>query len=224
MTKTKLPFAMLVAMLAFAAPSYAATLTFDNETAATGNVTYNGTTTVVGTNITFDDFDVTGAPVNNGDYFCEACLLNFTSGNNTDETLPNFEWAGPGTITITGTVRTAPAGAIIATGTLLTGTFSSLSALFNTATGQMSLQGLGTDSKHADLLSFFQITNPGSFTSTNIASANCIPSNATAAFNCAVTEADVQNINPNQVVPEPATLMLFGLGLAGAAAVRRRRQ
>ena len=197
-------------------------LTFDNEGAATGNLTYNGTTTVTGTNITFDDFDVSGAPVDNGDaIFCEACVLNFTSGNNTDETLPVYEWGGPGTITISGTIGPAPAGAIIATGTLMTGTFSSLSGTFGA--GSLGLVGLGIDTKHADILSFFQILNPGTFTSTNIASANCTPA-AGGAFNCAVTEADTQNLSPNQVVPEPATLILFGLGLAGAGRMSMRRR
>jgi hypothetical protein len=214
MTKTKYASAMLVALLAFTAPSYAATLTFDNETAATGNVAYGGTGgSVVGTTITFDDFDVTGAPVNNGD---------FTSGINTSEVNP-YTWTGPGTATITGTIINPIGGAVIATGTLMTGTFNLLTATFNPATGQMTLVGLGTDTKNADLLSFFQITNPGAFTSTNISTGPCVP-DAAGAFNCAVTEADVQNVNANQVVPEPATLVLFGLGLAGAGVTMRRRR
>lgn len=224
-TTTKYAFVMLAALLAFATPSFAALLTFDNEGTIAGNVTYSGSGSVTGGSITFDDFDVSGAPVNNGDFACVGCVLTFTSGANTDETLPAFEWGAgtPNSVTITGTIQTN-GGAVIATGTLLTGSFSSMTGTFNTATGQLSLVGLGVDEKNSAILAFWQITNPGAMTSTNIASSNCIPNVTTGAFNCTITEADVQNVNPNQVVPEPATLLLFGLGLAGAGRMTMRRR
>jgi hypothetical protein len=224
MTKTKYALAMLVAVLAFATPSYAALLTFDNSGTTSGTVTYSGSGSVTGAAINFDIFTVSGAPVNNGSFTCSTCVLTFTSGSNTDETLPVFEWGAgaANSVTITGTILEG--ATVRASGTLLSGSFTSMSGTFNTSTGQLSLVGLGTDTKDDEILSFWQVLNPGAMTSTNIAAQNCTPNGTTGAFTCTITEADVQNVNPNVVVPEPATLLLFGLGLAGAGRMTMRRR
>src|SRR5689334_18100176 len=103
--KLKTTFGAIAILLSAAVPARAAAiLTFSTDAAVqSGTIAYSGSGAATGTSITFDDFDVAGAPANNGDYFCEACVLNFTTGANFDETLPTFEWNGGGSFTITGT-------------------------------------------------------------------------------------------------------------------------
>ena len=189
-----------------------------------GTLSYNGTGgPLVGTNIVFQQVTGIGTPLENGTVLtCSPdCTLNFTTGNNTVETATGYVWAGGGTFTLTGTLFDGATE--IASGTLLTGTFTGtlLSPGGSLSGAQFGFLGLGTDSKDPDLLAFFGLTGYDlSFTNTEIGS-SCIQNSTTLALACNVSEADL--INTATPVPEPSTMLLFGLGLVGLGVWGRKR-
>jgi hypothetical protein len=206
------------------------TIHFDDAGDASGTVSYGGaggpmTATITGIDIvTFEDDSDANPPV---DLTCVDCVLTFTTGNNTLEALipggpNNWLFSGGGSFVITGTIMDG--ATVVATGTLLEGVFNGANASQNANPGVMTIGGSGPDTKNADLLAYFGVTNDDfTFGTTDITANSCSSNASTGAFSCNVAEADVTNTNEPSTVPEPGLLSLFGLGLMGAGSAARKR-
>jgi hypothetical protein len=209
-----------------------AVLTFD-QTVDGGTIEYSGGGDfVTGTNVAFDLLVATATPLNAGTYGCSGCLLNFTTGANTSNTVlvagtRNYTWAGGGSFVLTGTVFNPADLSVIASGTLLTGSFNSaqgLSVVLGTANDDIiNFIGQGTDTKHPDLLAFFGIDPDSPFNYSNFEGSGQGTVGAGGSFNGVVDEADLINTESPDEVPEPASALLLLLGLGSIAAARMRR-
>jgi hypothetical protein len=194
-------------------------LTFD-QTVDAGTLTYNGTTgPLKGSGIRFDIITGIDTAANDGvTLSCVSCFLNFETGPNLSHVLPTYEWAGGGYFKLTGTAKNG--STTIASGTLLEGTWDApvlglrMGSLFN-------VTGFGTDTKHAGLLSFYNLpTIPFTFANSEL---SAITSGSGVGFTATVNEADLTNMGDTTPTPEPTTILLFGVGLAGLVGYRWRQ-
>ena len=165
---------------------------------STAHIDYaGGLDPLVGSGIVVDSVVGLGTPLNDGVGLpCVDCTLDFTTGAN----IGGWNWAGGGSITITGF------GCV----SLMSGSFDSASVLDEG--NNFKIAGAAfTDTKDSNLTTFFGLpsgaTWSGNFGLTFFASG--LP--AGAAFSSSlVTSGDVTN-----TIPEPASLLLLGSGLIG---------
>jgi PEP-CTERM motif len=194
-------------------------LIFD-QGAGAGTLSYSGGNgTLKGTGILFDSIIGLDTAANSGmSLSCVSCFLNFETGANLDNSLPTYEWAGGGYFKLTGTAKDGIT--TVASGTLLEGTW--VGSVSGARQGSLfNVSGFGTDTKHAGLLDFFDLPSvPFSFSNSELSS---ITSRSGGGFTANVIEADLANMAPT-ATPEPATILLFGAGLAGLVSYRWRRQ
>jgi len=201
--------------LALALPS----IIFDTTPGgAGGTLTYDGAGgPAVGTNIQFVNIEGVDSPANSGVVLaCVDCVLNFTTGANLVEGPPQYTWAGGGSFVLTGDVPALGLDDAV----LLSGSFTGTPNTPGLAAAGASalFLAIGTDVKNADLAGFYGFTsNDFVFANTEIA-LNTFTPGADGAFSAVPNQADLIN-----AVPEPATLLLLGSGLAGLAWIGRRR-
>jgi len=202
-------------------------LDFNIGAPTSGTISYaGGSSDLIGSNIEVDNVVGLSTPTNsNVISVCVSCVLNFTSGTlagaGGSNQNNNGWWSfGPGgTITITGGVQLQGGTDISPGSTLLSGTFNSAFVQDLGVNGFKVTFGSFSDTKHADLLSYYGLT-PGTpfqgaltllFASVNSGVGGAFTS--TTVFSGTVVNAPV---------PLPAAAWLFGTGVVGLWATRRK--
>jgi hypothetical protein len=209
----------LAAAVLLSTTAHAAILKFDDPTLPGGTVTYDGAGgPAIGDDILLQSIQGLGTPLNDGvTLACDGCLLDFTTGVNITEGPVLWNFSSGGTITLTGAVPALglPAGTL-----LLSGVFSGTPNEITSGDGFGLFAAIGTDVKNETLATFFGL-NPLDFTfgTTNIQTDTTV--GADGSFSGTVVNADLNNTQAVAVVPNPSTLLLFGLGLLLTPVVRR---
>ena len=213
---------MLVVLALLLAPSMALavpTIVFDTTPGgAGGSLTYDGAGgPLVGADIVFVEIQGDGTPLNNGVTLqCTDCTLNFTTGANTQEGPSQWIWDGGGTFTLTGDIAALGLDdAVLVSGTF-TGTPNTPGLVSTDSTALFV--SIGIDTKHTELASFYGLGTEFKFANTEIA-LGTFTDLPDGSFSATPNQADLVNT----AVPEPATLLLLGSGLAGVGAFNRRR-
>ena len=207
---------LLLPASAFAVP----TLVFDTVPGgAGGTMTYDGAGgPLIATNIAFVEIMGVDTPANSGGVLaCTNCLLNFTTGANTQEGPPGWVWDGGGNFTLTGDVPSLG----LTGATLISGSFTATDNTPGLAASDVTALffAIGVDSKDPTLASFFGLTPTGfTFANTEIA-LNTFTPGADGAFSAIPNQADIINTQL-AVVPNPSAMLLVGLGLLMLGTVR----
>lgn len=217
-------FAVGIFISLLSAGAGAAVISFDDDAGSqNGRLLYKKSGgPLIGLDIEFHSILGVATPSNSGNRLvCDSCTLSFTTGNNISDGPNLWQFAGGGSLTISGTARDK--ANIIASGTLVSGSFTSVTVTGDgNNNGALIMSGFGTDLKHPDLLSHFGIKGktPFTFADTNISLGNVSYPSEDGAFVATVTNADFDNTE----VPIPAAAWLFGTALFGLVSIAKRKK
>lgn len=186
-----------------------------------GTLSYDGEGgPLVGAGIFFDSIVGTGTPDNDTvELKIVDGILNFSTGNNISENvLGIWTFASGGSFVLTGSVYNGLNE--LFSGTILTGSFSGYAYAINTPF-YLLFSGVGVDEKAQELTDFYGIEAPWGFNFANTVITGSAPTIGTnGGFRVVVKDADIVN---TAAVPEPATMMLLGMGLLGLGAIGRKK-
>jgi hypothetical protein len=180
--------------------------------------------------ITFNEISGIGTPQNAGaplSCIDGGCVLTFNTGNNVCEPgqagCHDNEWifgVKDSSISLTGTASDGTNNYAVDVEGYFDGSNPTVTYTDLGGRGQFNFSGLGLDTKNAELLSYFGITNPHfSFNHTNFTTDGGNGASSDS-FNVKVTAADFQNV---EGVPEPGVLGMFGFALLMLGVALRRR-
>jgi len=206
----------------FVAPAaMAVELDFNLSAPTSGTISYGGGGgALFGSNIEVDNVVGLSTPANaNVTSVCFSCLLNFNSGNLSGSGPQNGGWwsfGSGGTISITGGVQIQGGTDIPLGSTLLTGSFNNAFVQDLGAQGFKVTFGSFSDTKNADLLSYYGLT-PGTPFQGALTLLFAATDNGTGTPFTSTSVFSGNVVNAPAPVPLPAAALLFGSGLIGLA-------
>lgn len=184
-----------------------------------GSINYaGGANPLVGAGILVDTVTGLDTPFNSGAILTLAnAILSFTSGNLVSFTANEWDFAGGGNIQIVGDI---PALGLVGA-TLLSGSFTHAMVTDVAGTFKVSITSF-IDQKDPTLVNFYfgNFAPPGFNGHFNLAFTTLGADPPPAAF---TTDQMLSGDVINDPVPEPASLLLLGSGLAAAGWWRRRK-